>query len=49
MDKIIKSDDNDRVENHAHHEMTINMTRNKMMMLMMGGKIMLNSVNKQYA
>ena len=42
MDKIIKSDDNDRVEDHAHHEMTIDM-------MMMGGKIMLNSVNKQHA
>ena len=49
MDKIIKSDDNDRVEDHAHHEMTIDMLRNKMTMMMRGGKIMLNSVNKQHA
>ena len=47
MDKIIKSDDNDRVEDHAHHEMTIDMMM--MTMMMMGGKIMLNSVNKQAA
>ena len=49
MDKIIKSDDNDRVEDHAHHDRTIDMLRNKMMMMRRGGKIMLNSVNKQHA
>ena len=49
MDKIINSDDNDRVEDRSHHEMTIDMLRNKMTMMMIGGKIMLNSVNKQHA
>ena len=49
MDKIIKSDNNNRVEDHAHHDRTIDMLRNKMTMMMIGGKIMLNSVNKQHA
>ena len=49
MDKIIKSDGNGRVEDHAHHDRTIDMLRNKMTMMMIGGKIMLNSVNKQHA
>ena len=49
MDKIMKLDGNDRVEDHAHHDRTIDMLRNKMTGMMRGGKIMLNSVNKQHA